>query len=62
MYKLQILAFLKLDKRYLKILHHAKQLSIKTSCTAREVVSERSAIHKLNALFFLEKIESECKY
>ena len=45
-------AFLKLDKKYLKILLRAKQLPIKKSCTAHEVVQELRAIQTLNAHFF----------
>ena len=48
------------------LLNLAKQLPVKglidNRCHALEAVPERRAIHKLNAIFFLQKIKSECKY
>ena len=35
---------------------------IDNRCHALEAVPERRAIHKLNAIFFLQKIKSACKY
>jgi len=35
---------------------------IDNRCHALEAVPERRAIHTLNAYFFLQKIQSECKY
>jgi len=63
---MQTRAFLKLDKKYCTILPRAKHLSVKGLIDNRwhalEAVSERRAIHKLNAYFFLQKTKSECKY
>jgi len=48
------------------LLNLAKQLPVKglidNRCHALEEVPERRAIHTLNAIFFLQKIKSECKY
>jgi len=48
------------------LLNLAKQLPVKglidNRCHALEAVPERRAIHKLIAIFFLQKIKSECKY
>ena len=63
---MQTRALLNLDKKYCKIFLRAKQLPVKgmidNRCHALEAVPERRAIHKLNAIFFLQKIKSECKY
>ena len=62
---MQTRVLLNLDK-YCKIFPRAKQLPVKglidNWCHALEAVPERRAIHKLNAIFFLQKIKSECKY
>jgi len=59
-------ALLNLDKKYCKIFLRAKQMPVKGLIDNRwhslEAVSERRAIQKLNAYFFLQKIKSECKY
>ena len=63
---MQTRALLNLDKKYCKIFLRAKQLPVKglidNRCHSLEAVPERRAIHKLNAIFFLQKIRSECKY